>query len=57
MNKVYSLDTYRDLKKTKTKEEALNGIKIATQEDLDNHYKNIETIANRNKDNTEQAIV
>ena len=46
MNKLYSLDTYRECIKTMTKEEALSGIVLESQEDLDTHFKNIEIVEN-----------
>lgn len=42
MSKVYSLDTYREARKLMTKDEALNGIVLENQEDLDIHFNNIE---------------
>ena len=46
MSKVYSLDTYRECIKTMTKEEALSGIELKNQDDLDVHFKNIQIVEN-----------
>ena len=44
MSKLYSLDTYRECIKDMPKTEALAGIILENQEDLDVHYKNIEIV-------------
>ena len=44
MGKLYSLDTYREVIKEMPKSEALNGIGLNSQEDLDVHFKNIEQV-------------
>jgi len=44
MSKLYSLDTYREVIKEMSKNDALDGIELKSQEDLDVHFNNIEQV-------------